>query len=240
MGPGIVRTCGQVCSGRRMPTLQAQNRIKQAPGFLSHLSRPRYMVLTGAPPFVAAPVSEMHWNIRDAATLSPPTCPPTQPPHCPPAGAQPGRAAQPGPPAAGCLHTGGLPWGRVLSPSRQGLGEPSRALTSNTLSGPAAGPLLPQSTHLHRHPASARAFLEGGPAAADLALATRGVPHLPCISCTCCASHLLCTLLPMADASPPSPPPLQEAGLCPHNSRASPRLPHSQQGFRSRRRPFRP
>lgn len=62
--------CGQVCTGRCEATLDAQDRCKQAPRFLPP-TRPRYMVLTGAPPFVAAPLSEMYQNIRDGCYPEP-------------------------------------------------------------------------------------------------------------------------------------------------------------------------
>lgn len=56
---------GQVCKGRCVPSLDTEDRCKQALRILPPTPRVRYTVLTGTPPFVVGPLSEMYQNIRD-------------------------------------------------------------------------------------------------------------------------------------------------------------------------------
>lgn len=163
-------TLGQMAAGTQVP----------APTWC------RYTVLTGVPPFVAAPLSEMYQNIRaghypEPAHLSPnarrliarllapnPAERPSldhllQDDFFTQVGGVRGR----GPPWAALF------WGVSRGPQVARSGVLTLAPHSKGLHPrPAASPLLPQPAHLHHPPASEQAFPEGGPPAADPVPAT--------------------------------------------------------------------
>lgn len=153
--------------------IQAGTRLPASP-----TPRVRYTVLTGAPPFTGAPLSEMYQNIRAGRY--------PEPAHLSPHARRliarllaPNPAERPGldhllqddfftqvcaVPSGARLGSGGGGGAGVEA------GEPAltRGARSEGLhSSPAAGPLLPQRAPLRRAPASGQALPEGGRAAAD-------------------------------------------------------------------------
>lgn len=73
-GVDVRRVPGSRCGVWREPALDARPETSRHPA--PSPTPPRYLVLTGAPPFVAAPLSEMYQNIRasrypEPAHLSP-------------------------------------------------------------------------------------------------------------------------------------------------------------------------
>lgn len=165
---------GQVCKGRCAPSLDTEDRCKQALRILPPTPRVRYTVLTGTPPFMVAPLSEMYQNIRDGRYPEPAHLSPN-------ARRLIARLLAPNPVERPSLdhllqddfftqvcavrrvgHA--LGWqgseARRPAPGADPVGPPK-----GFHPGPAASPLLLQPTLLHRAPASGQALPEGGPAA---------------------------------------------------------------------------